>query len=476
MTQGSFTDDGTLQKLFDKQRAHAPQVRATLAGHRIEKIRRLERELLAQRAEVQAALLADFRKPPQECDLTEIIPVISEIRYAAQHLPRWMAHKRVATPAKLPGYSSEIRFEPKGVVAIISPWNYPVNLTLGPLVGALCAGNCVILKPSELTPHTSRFLKKFLTGLFSEEEVAVLEGGADAAEALLRLPLDHVFFTGSPQVGKRVMKAASEHLTSVTLELGGKSPAVVDATADLAAAARKIAIAKFSNAGQTCIAPDYVLVESKVHDAFLSALAEAVETFYGPSAGRAKNVDFPRIVNDRHFHRVSGLMHSAVAAGAKLVFGGETDAGDRFIAPSALRDVPDTCALMQEEIFGPVLPVVRYETLRDAIAYINAKPNPLAAYVFSKNPTHIECMVSQTQAGGMCVNDALLHYLNPALPFGGNGNSGFGRAHGRESFLAFSNARAVLRQWAALPLMKILYPPYGTKMGGRMTDALLRYF
>jgi len=462
-----------LDALFARQQAARWRIAATSAGQRKAKLRALLEALMAHRAEAQAALAADFRKPPDEVDLTELYPVISELKEALRHLSRWMKPRRVPTPISLFGSAGTIRHEPKGVALIISPWNYPIYLTLGPLVSAIAAGNCAVLKPSEFTPHTTAFLRKLLMGLFPEEEVALVEGDAETATALLALPFDHVFFTGSPAVGKVVMRAAAEHLASVTLELGGKSPVLVDADANLREAARKIAWGKGLNGGQTCVAPDYVLVHERVHDALVEELKRAFEAFYGttPEARKA-SPDLARIINDRHFARIQALLGGGAA---QLAFGGDTDAGSRYISPTVLAEVDPASPVMQEEIFGPLLPVLKVKDMDEAVAFVNTRPKPLALYVFSGSRRTAESLIARTTAGGSCINDTVLHFAHTGLPTGGVNTSGFGKAHGIHGFEAFSNARGILRQRTRFSGIQLMYPPY-TGFVRRMIDLTLRYF
>ncbi len=462
-----------IDDLFARQQAARWRVAATSAQQRRAKLRALLDALMAHRGEAQAALAADFRKAPEEVDLTELYPVIGEIKDALRHLPRWMKPRKVPTPMGLLGSAGTLRYEPRGVVLIISPWNYPIYLTLGPLVSAIAAGNCAILKPSEFTPNTTAFLRKLLAGLFPEEEVALVEGAAEAAQALLALPFDHIFFTGSPAVGKVVMKAAAEHLASVTLELGGKSPVLVDADADLPTAARKIAWGKGLNGGQTCVAPDYVLVHAAVHDGLVAELKLAFEAFYGadPQARKA-SPDFPRIINDRHHGRLAGLLRDSKGL---VVFGGEQDAETRYLAPTLVTEPDPGSPLMQEEIFGPILPILKVPDMDAAVAFVNARPKPLALYVFSGNRRTAEALVARTTAGGGCINDTVLHFVHTGLPTGGVNTSGFGKAHGFHGFEAFSNARGTLRQRTRFSAIQLMYPPY-TGFVRRMIDLTLRYF
>ena len=462
-----------LEALFARQQAARWRVAATSADQRKAKLRALRSALMAHRAEAQAALAADFRKAPEEVDLSELYPVIGELKDALRHLPRWMQPRRVPTPIGLFGSAGTIVQEPKGLTLIISPWNYPIYLTLGPLVSALAAGNCVVIKPSEFTPHTTAFLQKLLAGLFPEEEVALVEGDAEAATALLALPFDHIFFTGSPAVGKVVMRAAAENLSSVTLELGGKSPVLVAADANLKEAARKIAWGKFLNAGQTCVAPDYVLVHERVHDAFVEELKQVLVGFYGiDSADRQASPDLARIINDRHFTRLQALLSGSAA---QIAFGGETDAASRYISPTVLTDVDPAARIMQEEIFGPLLPIVKVKDMEAAVTYVNARPKPLALYVFSGSRQTAEGLIARTTAGGGCINDTVLHFAHTGLPTGGVNTSGFGKAHGIYGFQAFSNARGILRQRTRFSAIQLMYPPY-TGFVRRMIDLTLRYF
>jgi aldehyde dehydrogenase (NAD+) len=461
------------EALFARQQAARWRVAASTAHQRQAKLRALLEALMARRDEARAALAADFRKSPEEVDLTELYPVIAEIKDALRHLPRWMKPRKVPTPMGLFGSAGTIVHEPRGVVLIISPWNYPIYLTLGPLVSALAAGNCAILKPSELTPHTTAFLRDLLAGLFPEEEVVLVEGDAKAAQALLALPFDHIFFTGSPAVGRVVMKAAAEHLASVTLELGGKSPVLVDADANLREAARKIAWGKCLNAGQTCVAPDYVLVHERVHDALVEELKAALTSFYGADAtARKASPDLARIIHDRHFDRIRNLLDTS---SARIAFGGESDAGERYVAPTLLTDVDPSAPILSEEIFGPLLPILKVPDMNAAVAYVNARPKPLALYVFSGHRARAEALIARTTAGGSCVNDTVLHFAHTGLPTGGVNTSGFGKAHGIHGFQAFSNARGVLRQRTRFSAIQLMYPPY-TGFVRRMVDLTLKYF
>lgn len=476
-TNGDAPDVFTeIDRVFELQRAYQPFIRRTTAPERVRKLQRLRDKLLERRQDLRDALHADFRKAQTEVDLTELMPVLMEIKHASKHLAAWMQPKKVKTPVTLFGTSSEIRYEPKGVALIISPWNYPINLTLGPLVGAIAAGCSTILKPSEHTPHATRLMKELLAELFDEREVAVFEGEADVAQALLDKPFNHVYFTGSPEIGKIVMRAAADHLASVTLELGGKSPTIVDETADIDDAARKITYGKFANTGQTCIAPDYVYVHERVHDAFVDALQHNIHAFYGPdAAARSSSKDYARIIHEKHHERLEALYQEAVERGARSHLGQRSSSDARYIDPTVLTHVPTEARIMQEEIFGPLLPVLRYRALDDALDAINNKPKPLALYIFSESEANIERVLNETSAGGTSVNDTLLHYMHPELPFGGVNTSGIGKGYGYYGFLAFSNERPVLRQKLKRSPLQQFYPPY-TKITQNLVNLLIRYF
>lgn len=449
-----------LQRLFAAQQANRWRIAHTTAQERSAKLERLAAAVADQREAIAAAAFADFRKPPAELEFTELHAVLAEIRHTRRHLRRWMRPTRVRTPLLLFGTASEIRHEPRGVVLILAPWNYAFSLIVVPLVAAIAAGNCAVLKPSEKTPHTSALLKRFIGGLFDESEVAVVEGGADVAEGLLELPFDHVFYTGGTHIGRKVMAAAARHLASVTLELGGKSPTFVDATADLRAAAERIVWSKYVNAGQTCLAPDYVLVHASRSGEFIAEAKRAVGALYGTTdEARARTPDYCRVVDAAAFARLRDVLARTVAAGAVVEVGGQTDAAERYLAPTILSGVGFDAPIMEEEIFGPILPVLPYTDLDDAVARTRALGKPLGVYVFSRRRDVVERVIASTTAGGTAVNVTLLHYANPYLPFGGVGASGLGSYHGIHGFRALSHQRAVLRQREPT-LVHLLFPPY----------------
>jgi len=388
-----------------------------------------------------------------------------------RHLRGWMRTRRAAVTLAMLGTQARIRYEPKGVTLIISPWNYPVSLTLGPLVSAIAAGNTAMLKPSELSPNCSAVLGEIIAEAFSPEEVALFEGDADLSTALLELPFDHIFFTGSPAVGKIVMAAAARHLSSVTLELGGKSPAVIDASADVAKAAKNVMWGKFLNNGQTCIAPDYVFVHEKILPEFLAASKDAIVKMFGvdPQA----SPDYGRIINSRHFQRVKRLLDDATANGARIAAGGATDEATKFFAPTLLTHVSASATVMQDEIFGPILPIIAYDALDKVIGHVNAHPKPLALYVYAKSQAVIARVLGETSSGGAAVNMAVLQFTHNNLPFGGVNNSGIGSSHGVFGFRAFSHERAVLRD--RMSVIHMLFPPY-TERVRRMIKLTMKYF
>jgi aldehyde dehydrogenase (NAD+) len=451
--------DAELQRLFGEQRRCYLAAPSPSLGERRAKLDALERAIRAHREDVIAALAADFSKPREEVEATEILPTLSELKHARSHMAAWSRPLRVATPPTLLGSRSEVRYEPKGIVLILAPWNYPFYLLMTPLIAALAAGNRAIVRSSEKVPHATAAMATIVREAFGAQDVAFAEGGIDVAEQLLRLPFDHIFFTGSTRVGKIVMRAAAEHLAGVTLELGGKSPAFVSADGDVQLAAERIAWGKFMNAGQTCVAPDYVLVHESQERAFVERTIACVEKMYGRSEeDRAHTPDLCRLVNDGAFERLEGLLEATVAEGARVELGGARDRAQRYIAPTILTGVRFTSPMMADEIFGPILPVLTYRSLDEAIAQVNSRPKPLALYAFAAKRT-ARRIVEGTSAGGTAINDVVVHLANPNLPFGGIGASGVGNYHGHFGFRAFSHERAVLYQ-GRRSAVALLYPPY----------------
>ena len=465
---------GELERLFALQRAHRWTMARTTAAQRVDRLERLKAAVLRHETELHEAVHRDFRKAPPETDISELLVFRLEVEHAIRHLRRWMRPQRVPTPWILTGTRSTIRCEPRGVVLILAPWNYPIGLVLNPLVAAIAAGNCAIVRPSEKTRYTARVLKQVVAEALPEEEAAVVLGDVDTAQALLSLPFDHVFFTGSSRIGQLVMRYAAEHLTSVTLELGGKTPALLDRSADVARAAEAIMWGKFLNAGQTCLAPDYVLVPPELEEPFIAESRRVLRRFLGSHPSLAASPDYCRIVDDAAYRRLAGEIDAAVAAGARIVEGGDRDPAARFLAPTLIGGVTGDMPLMREEIFGPVLPLVRCATLDDAIAFVNGRPKPLALYVFARDRAAVDRVNTGTSAGATVVNDVFIHYGNLDLPFGGVGWSGQGSYHGRHGFRAFSHERAVIED-RGLAISRLFHPPYG-KRARWVIDLIARVF
>ena len=451
-----------LARLFDAQREAFARERYPSVAVRRDRLARLKDFVTKHEARFVAAIDRDFGgRSSHETRLAELYIVAAEIAEAHKHLARWMRPQRVATPIHLKPARARIERQPVGVVGVISPWNYPVQLALAPVAGALAAGNRVLLKPSELTPATSALLQELTAQAFAPDEFAVVLGDASVGQAFASTPFDHLFFTGSTAVGRAVARAAAENLTPVTLELGGKSPAVIAPDADLALAAPRLMAGKLLNAGQTCIAPDYALVPQGKEDDFLRAVERAAAALY---PAYIANNDYTAIVNDRHRARLAALLDDARSRGATVVElnpGNETATpGSRKMLPALVLHANDTMAVMREEIFGPILPVETYATIDDAIAKINARPHPLAFYYFGRDGLRAGKVLSETIAGGVTVNDTLWHFAHKNLPFGGVGASGSGAYHGEASFLAFTHQKPVFVQ-PRLAASKLLNPPYG---------------
>ncbi len=448
-----------VREVFFMQQRNALLLKKSSAEDRINRLKKLQSYLLAHLSEAKQATYDDFKKPEMETMLGEIYGLNGELNYTIKNLKRWLKPQRVGTPLSAIGTSSYIQHEAKGVALIISPWNYPISLALKPLVSAIAAGCTAIIKPSEHTPHSSAYVQQVISACFPPEEVAVVEGDAELAKTLLELPFNHIFFTGSPAIGKVVMKAAAEHLTSVTLELGGKSPCVIDQTADLKTTAQKVAWGKFLNNGQTCIAPDYVLVHRSVKRSFIEEMRKVIGEMYQTEAGGIEaSASYCRIVNDRHFDRLNTYLVEAVEGGAVVEVGGKTNAAQRFMEPTLLTGVNDSMKLMEEEIFGPLLPILEYGDLDEAITYINQRDKPLALYINSKDSKTVDKLLESTSAGDALVNEFLLQFAHHELPFGGVNTSGIGKSNGYFGFQEFSNAKGVLTR--RFGTMRFLYPPY----------------
>ena len=450
------TDLQRIRSLLGEQRKFFSTGKTLSLAFREERLRELQSAILQHEQELMDAMYADFRKPPAEAYATEIGFVELELKLVLKNLRQWAKPQRVKESLLNFPSRSYIHSDPYGLSLIIGPWNYPFQLLLAPLIGAMAAGNCTIVKPSELTPHTSAAVTRMLRAHFDEAYVTAVEGRVATTQHLLQQRFDYIFFTGSTKVGKIVLRAAAEHLTPVTLELGGKSPAIVTEDADLGLAARRIAWGKFMNAGQTCIAPDYLLVQESIKEDLIELIGQYIEQFYGQDPQQSP--DFARIVNDTHFNRLSGYLKDGV-----IRTGGVTDAASRYIAPTLLDKVTWQHPVMQEEIFGPILPVLTFRHIDEAVRTVNQHEKPLALYLFTSDAEIKQQVLTQTFFGGGCINDTISHVANPNLPFGGVGNSGMGSYHGKSSFDLFSQQKSVLHRgtWLDLPMR---YPPYTNRL------------
>jgi aldehyde dehydrogenase (NAD+) len=434
-----------LRQTFQSGRTRSPD-------WRIAQLREIERALTEHEDDFAEALRKDLSKPRFESGMAELGWAKAEARYARKHLRNWMRPTRVRTPLMaLPG-RSHIEPEPKGVVLVIAPWNYPLSMIMCPLVGAVAAGNCAVLKPSEITAHTSAALASILPRYLDPEAFAVVEGGVPETTELLEQQFDHILYTGNERVARIVMTAAARHLTPVTLELGGKSPCLIDRSADIEVAASRVAWGKWINAGQTCVAPDHVLVHREVAGAFVDAITRRIKDFYGEEPSMSP--DYCRIASERHAARFEDLLR-----GQKIHVGGQVDAAKRYVAPTIVLDPAPDSALMTEEIFGPVLPVITVDEMHHAIHFVAERPKPLALYLFTKSKALEEAVLERVSAGSVCINDAVIFMVSPELPFGGVGNSGMGRYTGWYGFETFSHMRPVMKRSFRLDA-PLRYPPY----------------
>ncbi|HEX6890441.1 MAG TPA: aldehyde dehydrogenase family protein [Chryseolinea sp.] len=465
-----------MNEAFTRHKKEVASLRIEPTAKRKARLVKLRDWIHANRRAIHEAMYSDFQKNPTEVDTIELYHVLAEIKHSLANLDVWAHPKKVDAPLTMLGTRSFIQYEPRGVVLIISPWNYPFSLCIGPLVSALAAGNAVVLKPSELTPHVAAIISRMVKDIFEPSVVSCFEGGHDISTRLLKLPFDHIFFTGSPAIGKVVMKAAAENLTSVTLELGGKSPVIVTGNASLKDAAQRIAFTKFVNNGQTCVAPDYVLIDERLRESFTKKLIEQIKKLFAENGGSIEESShYCRIVNERHFARLNDLLTDALNNGARLEFGGNVNSATRFIHPIVLSNVSLSSRIMEEEIFGPILPIVGYKDLAEAIKIVNDKPKALALYIFTNDSKLQEKILSETSAGGVCVNDCGVHFFHHNLPFGGVNNSGIGKSHGYYGFLAFSNEKPVLKQRGGLTTIQPFLPPY-TKFSQKFMDWFLKLF
>jgi aldehyde dehydrogenase (NAD+) len=455
----------SIHEILEKQRVFFGTHRTKNVDFRIEQLRELKTAILAYESKIREALYNDLHKSKAEAYSTEIGLCLREISYNTKHLKSWAKPLKVRSPIFFPLSKSFVLYEPYGIVFIIAPWNYPFQLIITPLIGAIAAGNCAVLKPSELSPSTAQVIQDMIEEHFREDYISVIQGDAEVAQKLLEQRFDYIFYTGSGFVGKIVMRAAAEHLTPLTLELGGKNPCIVDNDIDLEKTARRITWGKLVNTGQTCVAPDYLLVHNEVKENLVGRIKENVFEFYGDDIKRS--IDYGRIINERHFNRLSEYLEEG-----DIIFGGDTDPSELYIAPTLIENVPIDAKVMQEEIFGPILPIIEYSNITETIAFVNKRPKPLALYIFSNNRNIQRRVLKETSSGGACINDVVIHVTSLNLPFGGVGRSGFGRYHGKASFELFSNKRSVMKQTALFDL-KTRFPP-STEAGFKMVKRLLK--
>jgi aldehyde dehydrogenase (NAD+) len=458
---------------FEALRSGSRRLAAAPAAGRADRIRAMVSAVLANKQRFYDAAHAELKA----CDLdvaAQILMIKTESEFARKHLASWMKPRRVRNSAATMGKKCYVMYEPKGVVLNLSTWNAPICIGLVPAIAAIAAGNSFALKPSELAPHSASLLREVMDKALPRDEFATFEGGPEIAQALLALPFDHIYYTGGQRVGRLVMKAASEHFAGVTLEMGGKNPAIVDQSAAIDNAAKKLAWGRLANAGQVCVAPDYVLVHESRFEEFIKAISAAISSMYDPKGeGFEKSEELLRIVNDQHFRRITGLIEDATAKGAKIVFGGKSDAGTRFITPTLLTGVTEAMQVMQEEIFGPVLPVIPFGTREEAIEIVRRRTKPLALYIYAKDRGAIDFFLHNTSAGSTVVNHNLIQSgTNPRLPFGGVNHSGMGRIGGERGFAEFSNARSVVEQPLGLFDLTFNLPPY-SKTYRRMIEKAL---
>ncbi|MES9762089.1 aldehyde dehydrogenase [Priestia megaterium] len=427
------------QELTKKQLSFFNSGKTKDVAFRIETLKKLRDLVVRHEDDILKAVKADLNKPEMEAKRAEVGLVLSEIDFAVENLAEWAAPKEVETPSTHAGAKSYIYQDPYGLALVIAPWNYPFQLAVSPVVGAIAAGNCVVLKPSELTPHTSSLLAKMFNENFPEEYLTVVEGEVETSTALLKENFDYIFFTGSTMVGKIVAEAAAKHLTPVTLELGGKSPTIVHEDANIEEAAKRIARGKFANAGQTCVAPDYILVQRNVKDELLANLKQVVTNTYGEDV--SQNLDFPHVVSEKHFDRLNSFLTNG-----DIIFGGKTDRSRLFIEPTVLDNISWEDNVMQDEIFGPILPVIVYDEISEVIEAIVKRPKPLALYLFSEDEAIQDHILNSVSFGGGSINDTINHMTSHYLPFGGVGDSGMGAYHGKASFDTFSHAKSILKR------------------------------
>lgn len=463
-----------IDRLYSIQQLSKSDAAKTPIPERIAKIKKLKQEIIAHQQEFREALFKDYFKPGVEVDLAEILVLLNEINYTLKKLKTWTSKHRVGTPWFLFGANSYIQYEAKGHVLVISPWNYPIHLTLMPLMHAYAAGNVILIKPSEFTPFTTAVVRKVIEKVFNKQEACVIEGDAKVSSYITSLRFDHIFFTGSPHVGRLVMKAAAEHLTSVTLELGGKSPMIIDDTCDLDLAATFASSNKLLNSGQYCVAPDYIFVHEDRKALFIEKMISQFKTRAGSDVGALAQGDYCQIINLRQANRIKALLKDAIEKGAKVEYRTGED-NDTLVGPVILTGTHKYMDVDNEEIFGPICNIKSYRNIDEVIDYINAGEKPLSLFLFSHDINLKKRIRKETSSGNMCINTTQIHYFNYHLPFGGVNHSGIGKSHGFYSFKEFSNAKAVINQWLPWPSTLLFFPPF-TKFTKRMVEILLRFF
>lgn len=451
-----------INRLFTLQQSNKHLQSKTSVDDRIKKIKKLKACVLAYRQELRDGMYKDYAKPAIEVDLAEIVVLLNEINYTLRKLRSWVGKHGVGTPWFLLGANSYIQYEAKGHALVISPWNYPIHLTLMPLMHSYAAGNVTMIKPSEFTPFTTAVVKKIVHEVFDEKEAVVIEGDASISSFVTHLMFDHIYFTGSPKVGKMIMQAASTHLTSVTLELGGKSPMIIDRSADIDIAAKFAAANKLLNGGQYCIAPDYFFVHESVKDDFIKKFIEQLEYKYGKNIDELKKTDYCQIINQRQAYRIKRILDDAIEKGATVEYRSGEDA-DTLIGPALFTNTDKSMLIESEEVFGPISTVKTYTHIDEVINYVQQDEKPLSLYLFTKSLEIKRKVRKEISAGTMCINSAIIHYTNYNLPFGGVNHSGHGKSHGFYSFKEFSNAKAVFNQWFPWPLTLLLFPPFDVK-------------
>lgn len=475
MAELQIAENQQVDEIFAELKAGVPYMLSTGATERISLLKKLLRSIIANRYSMQQALLADYGRSPEETDLADTWVIIKELKFAIRHLRGWMRPKNVPTPLPFVGSSSSIKYQGKGVVLILSPWNFPFNLSFSPLISAIAAGNTVLIKPSEHTPNSAALIEKIVAEVFPKNLVRVLQGGVLLSQKLLKLPFNHIFFTGSPTIGMVVMKAAAENLASVTLELGGKSPTIVHRDVNLKQTAKQVAYSKFSNSGQVCIATDYLFVHKSIAPDFINALNAAIQTIY-PNLSAHENADYARIVNQNHALRIDKLRTDAQRKGAQLIHASAANnPSERFIAPTLLADISAEMDISETEIFGPILPIKTYENIEDVLLILQDEAPPLALHIFTKNKKLAQNIIDNTRSGAVLVNETFIHHFNSHLPFGGVNKSGIGKSHGYFGFLEFSNQKAVVKHHLPWQPSSLLHPPY-TNFSKWLVNLLLRWF